>query len=217
MDAQKIYVSREELDAVDLLPALPIISWHTDHRFFFAPNEHYRLLAVLARQAARAFPTSAILDLGSPYACSAAALCLGAMAAGSSIDVHTFDLGSGSKAVMPPDARAYAERSGIQIHVKVNEPDDMLERVMRQAHQAHLIALDTEPHDGVLERKIVEALMDVGYRGLLVVDEIRLNESMLNFWKWVPMKKIDVTHHAHWSGTGIIVFDDRMLDVIASQ
>jgi hypothetical protein len=30
------------------------------------------------------------------------------------------------------------------------------------------------------------------------------------------MKKVDITQYGHWSGTGVIVFDDTFADVIVA-
>jgi hypothetical protein len=58
-----------------------------------------------------------------------------------------------------------------------------------------------------------QVLMSSGYKGVVLADDIRLNDKMRAFWQWVPLKKFDVTHYGHHSGTGVIVFDAAVCDV----
>ena len=36
---------------------------------------------------------------------------------------------------------------------------------------------------------------------------------MQDFWEWVDLKKYDISKYGHWSGTGVIVFDETSYDV----
>ena len=76
-----------------------------------------------------------------------------------------------------------------------------------------VIFLDTDPHLGNDEREIVDQLSKKSYRGILICDDIYLNGSMKAFWQDVTLKKYDVTSYGHWSGTGIIVFDEQYISV----
>ena len=58
--------------------------------------------------------------------------------------------------------------------------------------------------------------MDLNYAGMVLCDDIHISQDMKNFWNDVPLKKIDVTKYGHVTGTGIIVFDPTVVDVIVS-
>ena len=81
---------------------------------------------------------------------------------------------------------------------------------------APLIVLDVDPHDGRQEQRIVDALRENGYRGIVLCDDIHLNDDMRRWWSGIGLKKLDVTRYGHWSGSGIIVFDESWIDVIVA-
>jgi hypothetical protein len=211
---QVIRLSAAALADIDLSPAYEFVSWNPQHTYFFAPNEHYRLLAFLAREVSQGSSlggTNAdIIDIGSHIGQSAAALWVGARGA-PTVTVRTFDYGTSRKS-LPPSAMAFIARHG---GMRVETTEDVLGALPADVlAKIRLIALDVEPHDGAFERSFLQTLIDRDYKGLVVVDETRLNEGMVNLYKWAPVKKLDVTHIAHWSGTAILVFDpDGTVDV----
>lgn len=79
--------------------------------------------------------------------------------------------------------------------------------------QSPFIFLDVDPHDGVQEKEIINALAEAGFKGIMVCDDIYKNTEMRAFWDWVPYKKYDISKFGHWSGTGLIVFDQNEYDV----
>jgi hypothetical protein len=81
--------------------------------------------------------------------------------------------------------------------------------------QSKMIILDVDPHDGFQEKDFLQKLIERNYQGIVVVDDIHLNIEMKQFWDNIPLniKKVDVTHLGHHSGTGIIVFDPQNIDV----
>ena len=198
--SQYIGISAADVEAMDLTDTLPFVAWHPDSKFFLADREHYRLLAYLARKVTALFPGSPVVDIGSHLGHSAAALRAGAAAASV---VHTFD--HGVTKALPPDALAFARANGIVVNGPHADALDELAKFVKGG--CMLVALDPEPHDGVYERKVIQALMDCDFTGLLVLDETRLNEQMRHLLNWAPVKKIDVTSVAHWSGTAVLVFD----------
>lgn len=68
-----------------------------------------------------------------------------------------------------------------------------------------LIFLDVA-HDGTFEDIFYSHLNDIRWKGLLVLDDIHLNEPMKNFWNSIKQEKYDITNIGHWSGTGIVYF-----------
>jgi hypothetical protein len=69
-----------------------------------------------------------------------------------------------------------------------------------------LIMFDIDPHDGLQERNFVDNLINVGYKGTVIFDDIHLNDGMKDFWSSVTQEKHDYTQYGHWSGTGIVIF-----------
>jgi len=67
------------------------------------------------------------------------------------------------------------------------------------------IFLDVD-HDGVYENVIYEYLHKINWKGILLLDDIHLNEPMSKFWQNISEEKYDITNIGHWSGTGIILF-----------
>lgn len=70
---------------------------------------------------------------------------------------------------------------------------------------AELISLDTA-HNGDFEVEFYNHLVLRDWSGILVCDDIHLNDEMKNFWNQVDKPKIDATHLGHYTGTGIIIF-----------
>lgn len=68
-----------------------------------------------------------------------------------------------------------------------------------------IIFVDTW-HFGKMEAALYEYLKSFNWKGLLIYDDIFLNDEMSAFWKSVDMEKIDATALGHSYGTGIIEF-----------
>ena len=83
-----------------------------------------------------------------------------------------------------------------------------------------LLFLDVDPHDGLQEINIIQALLTIGYTGIIVCDDIHLNEQMEDWWSvkmptfFPQLKQVDLTKYGHWSGTGAIVFDSSKYDIV---
>ena len=61
------------------------------------------------------------------------------------------------------------------------------------------------------EREFMQALEGVGYRGLVVCDDIHMNAEMVRWWHEIPQRKFDVTSVGHGqSGTGVVDFTGRL-------
>jgi predicted O-methyltransferase YrrM len=68
------------------------------------------------------------------------------------------------------------------------------------------ILLDTY-HDGTFENEFLHRVVSIGYKGLVMFDDIYLNDSMKSFWNNISLPKHDVTNIGHASGSGIVVFE----------
>lgn len=69
-----------------------------------------------------------------------------------------------------------------------------------------IIFLDVD-HDGIYEDIFYDHLKSIDWKGILILDDIHLNEPMKNFWNRIEEKKYDITNIGHWSGTGLVVFE----------
>lgn len=61
-------------------------------------------------------------------------------------------------------------------------------------------------HDGIYENILYKFLKDNKWQGILMLDDINLNDPMRLFWENITEEKYDITSKGHWSGTGIVVF-----------
>jgi hypothetical protein len=69
-----------------------------------------------------------------------------------------------------------------------------------------VIFLDVN-HDGLYEKEFYDHLKKISYRGILLLDDINLNDPMKEYWNGFTERKYDLTHIGHWSGTGLVVFE----------
>jgi hypothetical protein len=53
-------------------------------------------------------------------------------------------------------------------------------------------------------------LKESGWKGTMLCDDINLNEEMKRFWNEITHPKLDITNYGHFSGTGIVLFDDQV-------
>lgn len=203
----------EELFVVDLTPWQKYIAWSPGAQYFNLPpgQEHYRLLAYLAGQLPQG---SSCADCGTLYGCSAVALA----ALGYARTVLTFDI----KDHLPPgQTPSYLDIATIKPYqLSALDPDAIAEMINCQ-----IIVLDIDPHDGKQETDFLVQLELHSYRGILICDDIHLNEAMEKFWVGVQgcfrerlerapaYKCIDLTPWGHWSGTGAVVFDPAVIDL----
>lgn len=67
------------------------------------------------------------------------------------------------------------------------------------------ILLDTE-HDGIFENEFYNHLIKISYKGLLMLDDIFLNDEMREFYYQIKQEKYDLTYKGHFTGTGLINF-----------
>ena len=84
---------------------------------------------------------------------------------------------------------------------------------------ASLISLDVDPHDGVQETEFYNFFIENNWKGVMVCDDINMGRdvggckhiTMAAFWEYVDKPKYNITNssYSHFSGTGIICFDDQ--------
>jgi len=161
---------------------------HTpDGALFLQPPgyQHYHLLAYITSMLPDG---SKVLEIGTRTGESAAAMKIG----NPSINLTTCDLDD----VMTP-------RLKNDIDFRQCNGLDLIE----EFKDAPFIFIDVDPHDGVQERVMIQKLKDVGFKGILMLDDINLNNDMKIFWNEIDYTKMDVSQIGHYSGTGIVFFD----------
>lgn len=187
-----------------ILDALPMNSrnlyqdWYADYYEYMglgSGTEHYRLLSSISRQLPDG---SKIADLGTLYGSSAVALSENPNVLIDTYDTHRLF----SNERQFPSNITYYQKSC----------QDAIEDISN----ALVVLLDIDPHDGEAELEFIGLLKQNGFKGLLICDDIKLNDEMKSFWSDIDntLKKVDVSEYGHWSGTGIVVFDPSTIDII---
>jgi len=70
-----------------------------------------------------------------------------------------------------------------------------------------IIMIDVDPHDGVQESEMFKFLEEMGWKGILILDDItNIWPSIEKLWNDFDYPKLDVTEVGHFSGTGIVSF-----------
>lgn len=174
----------EQLNAIDLTAQHQFTNSGRSVEFMNgAPGkEHYRLLAWMSLQ----YTGKNISEVGTLDGCGALAL-----AFNSENKITTYDV------------RFYDDRATWPENVSAKLVDDVY---MDDVVKCPVIFYDTM-HDGILERVFVKELKKRKYKGIVIFDDIYLNEFMKQFWIDLEQRKEDWTDIGHWSGTGIAFFD----------
>ena len=178
------------LNAIDMIP-IQSAAFEDVHNFISmkAGVEHYRLLTHIALHN----NNIKIIDLGTYKGWSALAL-----AANPSNRVISYDI------VDLFEKSDLQQKPNITYKIK-NFLDDLDE-----LDGVSLIMLDIDPHDGVQERQIIETLLARHFRGVVIMDDINNAQffpELVTYFQSIPLRKENITHLGHHSGTGIIYFD----------
>lgn len=176
----------EELDSIDLenLSSSIIEDQYRQYFLGMSGSEHYRLLAYLSKK----FNNELLLDIGTYKGCSSIAL-----AFNNENKVKSFDI---------VDVKALSNF--------LNNVDYIINDCTNTDYEKDLIKskfilLDTA-HDGQFEYKMYNKLKQLNWVGILMLDDIHLNEEMKKFWNDIEKEKYDTTSIGHHSGTGIVIF-----------
>lgn len=166
--------------------------------FYGLPGkEHYRLLSHLSSL----FQDSIILDIGTHRGSSALAL-----SSNSSNIVHSFDIVD--KVVNNP----LKHLMNIEFHHENLLDPEVQSKWKDTILKSAFMFLDIDPHNGKLELEFYHYLKEIGYQGFVVYDDIWYFKEMRDhFWYNIPEEnRFDLTHLGHWSGTGIVTFNDEI-------
>jgi hypothetical protein len=169
--------------------------WHENIQYFGLPpgEEHYWLLSEIARQLPKG---SRVLDVGTYLGFSAVAF-----SSNPNINIITVDI------VDEIGFQTPKQRPNITFLIE----DDILSK-LHEYVDCPVIMLDTN-HEGEFEREFIAKLESLEYKGIVICDDIYLNDAMKEFWQSVQQEKVDVSRVGHWTGTGIIIFDNETVNV----
>jgi len=183
-------LSGEILNGIDM-SSIQDRAFEDVHRFISmdAGMEHYRLLTHVSLLN----DNIKILDLGTFKGWSALAL-----AANPLNQVISYDL---------VDLFEKSEKQRLpNITYKIKNFLDDLDEL----RDVSLIMLDVDPHDGIQEREIIDALIRQNYRGVVIMDDINNADffpDLVRYFQALSLRKENITPLGHHSGTGIVYFD----------
>lgn len=145
-----------------------------------AGDEHYRLLAYISTL----FKNKVLLDIGTYKGDSATALSYN-----KSNKVITYDLVDS------------LENANKRVEYNIANILDYPTVVK----SASFILIDTY-HNGDFEQEFINFINDINYKGLVMFDDIHLNQPMEKVWKSINKDKYDLTNIGHSTGTGLAIW-----------
>lgn len=155
--------------------------------YFISPSsiEHYRLLTYISNN----LSNSTFIDVGTLKGSSALAL-----STNKTNTVYSFNLSEELDLNLLPN------------NINFIIGDILNEKYKNIILESKLILLDTF-HDGTFEKIFYEYLKEIKYKGVLLLDDIKLNNEMVNFWNSITNDKTDISYIGHITGTGIVYFN----------
>jgi predicted O-methyltransferase YrrM len=167
------------------------------NEFFGKPGkEHYRLLCYLSTL----FNHSNIIDLGTHLGNSALALSYN-----KSNTIYSFDIVDKVRTnTRNIDNIQFILYDLFNVETRNKYKDLIL--------SCPFIFLDVDPNNGKMEYDFISYLQEINYQGFVVCDDIWYFKEMRdNFWYKINDKyRYDLTDLGHWSGTGIITFNESI-------
>lgn len=173
-----------DIQKINLLDLASKITNAESKKYFIsdAGIEHYKLLAYISTL----YNNTILYDVGTYRGCSALALSYNKTNTIKSFDIDNF-------------REIDNNLNNIKWYIS-----NFLEQTTEEIHSSPFIMLDID-HTGITEQKILDFLLENKWKGMLLLDDIYLNEHMKNFWKNIKQEKYDLTNIGHFSGTGLVV------------
>ena len=145
-----------------------------------AGDEHYRLLAYISTL----FKNKVLLDIGTYKGDSSTALSY-----------------NKSNKVISYDLVDSLENANKRVEYNIANILDYPAVVK----SASFILIDTY-HNGDFEQEFINFINDIDYKGLVMFDDIHLNQPMEKVWKSINKDKYDLTNIGHSTGTGLAIW-----------
>lgn len=178
-------VNNQELDIINLnsLISSQVLAHNSSYEFLSLPSgrAHYRLLSFISSL----FDNCTIFDVGTLACRSAIAL----------------STNKNNKVI------SYDVEQNLNTNPVLKNVDFVLGDTTKDARliESPLIMLDVN-HDGLYEDVFYNHLHTINWKGILLLDDIYLNEPMKKFWNSITEEKYDITNVGAWAGTGLVYF-----------
>ncbi len=90
--------------------------------------------------------------------------------------------------------------------------DNIDENIKQEILTSDLIFMDAGDHlNMTYELFLISFLKKENYKGIIIFDDIKLNDDMKKVWGTLEGENIfDISHIGHWSGTGIWITDNNI-------
>ena len=179
-------ITKNDLDSINM-DRFKYINNKEYQDYFTSPSsiEHYRLLTHISNN----LSNSTLIDIGTLKGSSALAL-----STNQTNTVYSFNLSN------------ELELNSLPTNINFIIDDILNEKYRTIILESKVILLDTF-HDGTFEKKFHDYLREIGYRGVLLLDDIALNNEMIEFWNSIDEDKTDISYIGHITGTGIVYFN----------
>ena len=177
---------KEIIESIDLSFAADICIAAKDDLLSNCSTEAYKLYAYLSSQ----YDNITILDVGTYNGNSALALSYN-----EKNNVISYDIAEFGASNIP--------KNNIIWKIKDFRDDKSID-----FDKVKIILIDVDPHDGKQEVEMIDFLRRVKWSGILLFDDIHLNDDMKKIWNIFPEHiRIDLTEVGHHSGTGMVIFN----------
>lgn len=179
-------ISNDILDNLDM-SQFQIINNQEYQNYYVdkSSKEHYRLLTHISNS----FNGETFVDVGTLKGSSALAL-----STNNSNKVFSFNL-----------------TNQLELNTIPQNVEFIIDNVINGQYDTTLLSskfilLDTF-HDGGFELEFLNYLKNINYSGVLILDDIHLNNEMKSFWENINEDKLDISTIGHSSGTGVVYFN----------
>jgi hypothetical protein len=184
---KKIVISKNDVSK-EKVNHLSVYSWYDEgeqHLWELETGEAYKFYSYLSKK----FQNSTILDIGTRNGRSAIAFA-----------------NNPKNKVISFDVVEYATHKELNMpNIELRIGDFMQDKTI-DYNNVNIILIDVDPHDGKQEPPMIKYLEDIGWEGILLLDDISLDlwPAINYMWQSLPYEKYDITDIAHFSGTGMI-------------
>lgn len=178
-------ITNEQLDSLDM--SLSSLISNGEYKNYYESKsslEHYRFLTYVSNL----YNKIKIIDVGTLKGCSALAL-----SSNKSNTVYSFNISN------------QLELDDLPGNIEFIIDNVINEKYIDLINSSEIILLDTF-HDGTFESQFLQHLININFKGILILDDIKLNQNMIDFWNNIKLDKLDVTTLGHSTGTGIVFF-----------
>ncbi len=201
-----VELNKKAIEELDLSHLAHFLQWNPAFQQYFVQEtgkEPFKLLAFLSKAIG-----GVAVDMGTLYGSSALALSYNEQTQVLTLDTKKqIPDGQDGQALITP-----LKRPNIRMLVA------SCQAILPHAAKANLIVLDIDINLKTEILKVISELMYYKFKGILVLDNINVNQNMQDVWRNIPqtLKKLDVSSLGHHTGTGIIVYDPSHIDVMLS-